>query len=213
VVVLTGGVEVSYWQFYVTDGWSDQPLFEEAFHGQANGLCGAQTRRGLFLSTGLHGGRVPVEVQVLHAEPLLESDWEEAVEVSVELAGPELVVLGWGGASSHTVPLPIPGTYRFRYCASGMDAGRRQDTILGDEPSPDRYRLQCWPAPMSPDAILRQTSAAARSAHAGVRDVLPPPAPSIPAEPMSSMTVELLRRSGTDPRVIETLQRQFGAED
>lgn len=186
VVILADGVRVSYAQFYAMDRWSEQPLFDEAFHGQTNGLCGAQTRRSLFLITGLHTGRVPVEVQILDAEPRLESDWEEAVEVSVQLTGSELVVVGWAGESEHTVPLPTAGTYRVRYCASGMDAGRSQDVTIDHEQPPDRYRLQCWPAPPSQDTILRHTSEIARYWHTNVRTKPPPtdrntPGPPLPA--------------------------------
>jgi hypothetical protein len=174
MVVLAGGVRVSYGQFYAMDGWIEQPLLEEAFHGQANGLCGARTGRSLFFITGLHTGRVPVDVQILDARPVLESDWEEAVEASVQLTGSELVVLGWAGESDHTISVPGTGPYRVRYCASGMDAGRDQDTRMDDEPASDRYRIQCWPAPMSPDAILRQTSRIAAYWHTSVRDIPPP---------------------------------------
>ena len=170
-------VRVAYSQFYLTDGWDDeQPLMETAFPGQVNGLCGAGTEFGLELITGLHTGTVPVQVEFLDAEPVLEAEWEEAVEVSLRLSQPFVVVLGWAGESAHEIPVPAPGRYRVRYCASGMEAGREQDTVLEDETAPDRYRLQLWPAPAAPDAILRVTSPIAAYWHSIPATLGPPPA-------------------------------------
>lgn len=181
-------VWVSYGQFYATDGGFDTPLLEGAFHGQTNGLCGARTGRSLFCITGLHTGTVPVEVQILDAPPTLEPEWEDAVEVSMQLTGTELIVQGWGD-DGHTVAVPAPGTYRVRYCAAGMDAGRDQDTTVGDEPAPDRYRLQCWPAPAAPDAILRTTSENAAYWHGAVRRTSALAAPTVDRTPMPVPTM------------------------
>ena len=58
-----------------------------------------------------------------------------------------------------------------RYCAAGMDEGRRRDTRLEGEDAPDRYRLQFWPAPIGPDAILRCTSEIAAYWHGNVANI------------------------------------------
>ena len=173
-MLLAGGVRVAYGQFYFVDEGFDQPLLDEAFAGQVNGLCGAQTGRSLFLMTGLHLGEVPVEVEFLTAEPTLESGWEEAVEASIEFTGAEMVVLGWAGESSHVVPVPTPGSYRVRYCVSGMEAGRRQVSTL-NAPAPDRYRLQFWPAPAAPDTVHRLTTEVAEYRNQAARGCPGPP--------------------------------------
>ncbi len=175
MVSLRDGVGVSYSQFYVLGAAGGrQPLFEESFYGQSNALCGARTRTGLFLTTGLHMGRVPVDVNFYGEAPPLSAEWEEAVDASIELVGPELTVLGWSGDSIHHVPVPNAGSYRVRYCATGMDAGR-QSGALGDvEDAPDRYLLEFWPAPIARDQIVRQTSTMARIAHANIGRVRPP---------------------------------------
>lgn len=170
---------VSYGQFYATDGGFDTPLLGDAFYGQTNGLCGARTGRSLFFITGLHTGWVPVEVQILDAPPPLEPEWEDAVEVSMQLTGTELIVQGWG-ADGHTIAVPGPGPYRVRYCAAGMDAGRDQDHTVGDEPAPDRYRIQCWPATdIAPDTILRTTSENAAYWHGAVGAIAAPADPAV----------------------------------
>ena len=193
---LAGGVRVAYSQFYLVDGWDEEPpLMEESFAGQVNGLCGARVDGGLFLVTGLHTGAVPVEVEFVDREPPLEPVWEEAVEVSTALAGPEIVVLGWAGESAHEIAVPARGWYRVRYCASGMDAGKARDTLLAGEPPLDRYRLQFWSAPAAPDAIRRVTSEIAAYWHR-VAASLPaaddgpaPPHRLVPASAVTTMTV------------------------
>lgn len=169
------GVRVSYSQFYVVNALdAHQPLFEESFYGQSNALCGAQTRTGLFLITGLNLGWVPLEVRFYRDCPPLSSEWEEAVEASIELTGSGVTVLGWGGESVDEVPVPSAGSYRVRYCATGMDAGRQSGALVTAEDAPDRYLLAFWPAPFEPDEILRQTSVAARTAHADIGRISPP---------------------------------------
>jgi hypothetical protein len=73
-MLLPGGVRVAYSQFYVLGHGADQPLLEQAYHGQTSGLCGARTGRSLFLTTGLHTGVVPVEIAFMDAEPRLEAE-------------------------------------------------------------------------------------------------------------------------------------------
>lgn len=184
-MLLAGGVHVNYSQFYVLNDGSDQfPLLEEAFAGQVNGLCGARAGRSLFLMTGLYLGEVPVEVEFLTSEPTLESEWNEAVEASIVLTGTEMVVSGWAGESSHVVAVPAAGSYRVRYCVSGMEAGRRQVTTL-NAPAPDRYRLQFWPAPAAPDTVHRLTTEVAEYWHQTVRGL---PTPADPTQPTPTPT-------------------------
>lgn len=84
--------------------------------------------------------------------------------VSYDVHG-EISLVGWGGESAEPLPLPAGGPYRVRYCARGMDAARDLDTRLDDDPAPDAYLLQLWPAPPAPDAVLRVTAAAAAYRH------------------------------------------------
>lgn len=175
MVHLRGGVRVSFSQFYVIgEPGGEQPMFEDSFYGQVNALCGAQTRTGLFLVTGLYMGMVPVDVDFFDSVPPLGDEWEEAVDASIELVAPQLTVLGWGGESVHQVRVPRTGSYRVRYCATGMDAGRQSNALASVREAPDRYLLQFWPGPLGTDQILRQTSATARTAHAAVGQILPP---------------------------------------
>ncbi|UQU68268.1 hypothetical protein COUCH_19135 [Couchioplanes caeruleus] len=135
----------------------------EAFwRGQVNGLCGAAARGFLTLVTGLHTGYVSLRVELHTGRPPLGDEWEEAVEVSFRHRAKKLWVRGLM-SEAYPAKLP-PGDYRVRYCARGMEEGRRQDTAGKDE-IVDAYVLQFWPAEAEPDRIGRQTSQVAASWH------------------------------------------------
>ena len=65
--------------------------------------------------------------------------------------------------------LPASGSYRARFNASGMDLTRDVAVRRSGEPVLDFYRLQLWPAPAQPGAIIRQTSQMARLWHSSAR--------------------------------------------
>jgi hypothetical protein len=188
--LLDGEVDVHYWQMYVESGSVGIPDLQGAFAGQANGICGAAVPHSLFLITGLHTGTVGFRIELHEAPPRLNEEWEDVVEVSFRAATAEVALLDWDG-EGHPLDLE-PTDYRVRYCASGMDGAREQDTRLEDEPALDRYLLQFWPAPPAPDRVIKQTSEVAKVEHRHARG-LPPPtyqdpplgradAPSGPAE-------------------------------
>ncbi len=179
--LLDGEVDVHYWQLYVESGAVGIPDLQGAFAGQANGICGAASPYSLFLITGLHTGTVGFRVELHEARPGLDEQWEEVVEVSFRAATAEIALLDWDG-EGHPLDLE-PTDYRVRYCASGMDEAREQDTRLEDEPALDRYLLQFWPAPPAPDRVLKQTSEAAKFEHRHVRELPPPAHQDPPLEP------------------------------
>jgi len=170
--LLDGEVDVHYWQMYVESGSVGIPDLQGAFAGQANGICGAAVPHSLFLITGLHTGTVGFRVELHEAPPRLNEQWEDVVEVSFRAATAEVALLDWDG-EGHPLDLE-PTDYRVRYCASGMDEGREQDTRLEDEPALDRYLLQFWPAPPASDRVIKQTSEVAKFEHRHARG-LPPP--------------------------------------
>jgi hypothetical protein len=167
--VFRGDVRVGYSQVYVQvgDDAFDTTDLEACFAGQDNGLCGAGVPGGLWLVTGLHTGSVPFEVQVHEAEPGVP-DRDDVVEVSLSVPAGPVVLLGWAGESSAVLDLP-PGTYRVRYAADGMDAGRAADVRSAEEPPADSYLLQFWPAPHAADRVVRTGSETARYWHGHAR--------------------------------------------
>jgi hypothetical protein len=127
------------------------------------------------LTTGLHTGSVPLVVDVLDAPPDADGDWDDIVEVSFVAHDVDLALAAFDDTAEFR--LPTPGTYRVRYCASGMDAAHAA-TRMRDEPVIDRYRLTFWPAPAASDAVIRQTSEAAAYWHRVARETPAPPPPT-----------------------------------
>jgi hypothetical protein len=138
-----------------------------ARRGQANGLVGAQVPHQLGMVTGLHTGEVPLVVTWDEAAPPVDEEWEDVVEVSVDLSTPDLTIATFESAYGCTIPQA--GWHRARYCVSEMDEGQELDTPEDDETAPDRYLLQLWPAPPEPDAVLREGSEIAAYWHGVAR--------------------------------------------
>ncbi|MCX4744073.1 hypothetical protein OG455_00850 [Kitasatospora sp. NBC_01287] len=181
--VLVGGeVHVHYSQLYVeSDAEKFTPLLEEAFAGQAAGLCGGAQAGALFLSTGLHTGNVGFTVELHELRPPVDDGWEEVVEVPFTPASERTVLMQWAGEACWELDL-VETDYRARYCARGMDRARAADTRGEGEPQLDQYLLQLWPSPPAPARVLKQTSEIAAYWHNYARELPAPPTPEERAE-------------------------------
>lgn len=174
-VLFTGGLDVHYGQVYVQSGVEPpQADLRDAFAGQVNGLCGAATPGWLFMVTGLHTGHVGFTVELHDTAPPIDDFWDEIVEVSFRPTAEPVLLVQWAGEASWRLEME-PVDLRARYCAWGMDQARQADTILAGEPELDRYLLQFWPAPPSPDQVLKQTSGNAANWHRFAQELPPPP--------------------------------------
>lgn len=175
-ILFDGEIHIAYAQAYVQDGfnWPSDEM-QYCFAGQQNGLCGAGVPGGLWLVTGLHTGRVAFTVKVHDVGPEPDSSWEEIVEVSFRVDHAHVLLVEW--AASEVYPLPLDrGDYRVRYSAQHMDAAHDHPPE-GGEPL-DRYLLQFWRSPPTPDAVLKQTSSAAAYWHDHARRLPIPPSPA-----------------------------------
>ena len=108
-------------------------------------------------------GEVPLRVEWSDVEPTVPDDWEDVVEASVELVSAELSLQSF--EDFYDVRLPRTGWHRARFLCSGMDEGKELDTTDEDADAPDRYLLQLWPAPETPDVVARQSSGIAAYWH------------------------------------------------
>ncbi|WP_299541751.1 hypothetical protein [uncultured Streptomyces sp.] len=179
---VTGEVHVHYGQIYVeSDPDEANPGLSEAFAGQSGGLCGAAVPGALFLVTGLHTGSVGFVVEVHGEDPLLDPVWEDVVEVSFRPVSERTRLVQWAGEAAWDLDLARTD-YRVRYCAQGMDEGRKLDTRVPGEPQVESYLLQFWPAPPRADRVVRQTSQIAAYWHRHARELPPPPTPEQRAE-------------------------------
>lgn len=148
-VLFDAKVGVAYSQVYVTsdDDWESD--LDASFVGQANGLCGASQPGYLWLVVGTQNGDVRMRVELNEGEPQIDDAWEDIVEVSFVPNSEEVNLTEWAGEATYKLALPHAATYRVRYCCLLMDA---QDES-------DRYVLSFWPAPVRPDAVVKQSSA------------------------------------------------------
>lgn len=145
-----GEVHVSYRQVYVNSAVEfPQQILPDAFAGQVNGLCGAAVPGFLFMTTGLHTGRVGFTVERHDALPPVDDAWEEIVEVSFTPASREAHLVEWGGGGFYPLDLE-PVDLRARFCARGMDAGANADTRLA---GPQYDRTYCSSGPRLRAAI------------------------------------------------------------
>ncbi|MFI1423106.1 hypothetical protein ACH4VX_35150 [Streptomyces sp. NPDC020731] len=187
---VTGEVHVHYGQIHVeSDPDNATPDLSEAFAGQSGGLCGAAVPGALWLHTGLHTGNVGFAVEVHDEAPALDPVWEDVVEVSFHPVSERTSLVQWAGEAAWDLDLTRTD-YRVRYRARGMDEGRELDTRVDGEPQTDSYLLQFWPAPPSPDRVIRQTSRNAAYWHRCARGLPPPPTTEERAE-----TERLARRA------------------
>ena len=167
-VLLDLRLDTDYSQFYVgSSAGVGGPAIEETYAGQENGLVGASVRGYLFCTvTRRRYDYCGLKVELHDSEPDLSDDVEDVVEVSFEAPAEGTSVYPWADAA---VPLGLPpGSYRLRYCATGMDPedeDAEADEVDGGPPL-DHYLMQLWPdeAPR-PDRILRTTSARAAYWH------------------------------------------------
>lgn len=202
-VLFDGEIDVHY-RFIFLCPVDSGPNGEFGRGGQVNGLCGAAQPGVLSLKTGLHTGNVPIVVEALEAEPEVEPDWEEVVEVSFTTERTDLVLAAF--QDFEPVTLPAPGTYRVRFSASGMDEAHDVDVRMPEEPEIDRYLLQLWPAPARPDEIVRQTSSTAAYWHGVAREEPLPPTEEEKAAAARAAEEERARE-------LETRQRELEAHE
>lgn len=205
-----GEVHVHYGQIYVeSDPEGFGPGLAEAFAGQTSGLCGAATPGALWLTTGLHTGCVGFTVEVHDDAPPLDPVWEDVVEVSFRPLSERSVLMEWAGEAVWELDL-AETDYRVRYCAQGMDQATETDTRPDTEPQVDRYLLQLWPAPLSPDRVVRQTAAIAAYWHDYAREQPPPPTPDERAE--AERLARLAQEQADKERRLAHEQREWGGQ-
>ncbi|OKH90980.1 hypothetical protein [Streptomyces uncialis] len=103
--------------------------------------------------TGIHTGDVSVSFAPHTGEPALApGQWEEIAEISFHSPTGEVVLHSLTGDGTDPLPLAAgPGDYRLRVAARGRDTA--VDTTV--ETVVEWYRIDCWPAPPQPPALVR----------------------------------------------------------
>jgi hypothetical protein len=167
-VLLDQVIDTDYGQLDLV--WDEEAGFDgdwdRFFAAQVNGLAGAADPDGLYLNLARRSGGSQVRVELHEGEPADSAEWEDVVEVSVDVPATVDRVgwMTWAGEDGGALDLP-PGAYRVRVGARGRDAGAEDE--FADEVV-DFYVIQLWPSPPRPDEILRTTSANAAYWHGDV---------------------------------------------
>jgi len=95
---------------------------------------------------------VPVEIQVLDAAPALDySEWDHAVEGSIEVPSGSLVVMSCTGYLPDAPRVPIAsGTYQLVFLARGLGT-------IDDEagPADNLYRVCSWLGPAQAPNLIK----------------------------------------------------------
>jgi hypothetical protein len=165
-VLLDEIVETDYGQLDLVygDGTGFDGDVDRFFAGQANGLVGASDPGGVYLVLARRSGGSQVRIVLLDGPPPEDPTWEDVVEVSTTVpSSGDVTWTSWGYENSGELADVTPGDYRVRVSARGRDAGAADEFADGVV---DHYLLQLWPAPPTPDAIIRTGSDNATYWHA-----------------------------------------------
>lgn len=168
-VLLDQVVETDYGQFDLvwTESGGFDGNFDRFFASQVNGLVGASDPDGVYINLARRSGGSPVNIVLMDEAPVSdEASWEDVVEVSFILPeGRDMRWITWAGESGGMLGAIPPGSYRLRVSARGRDQGHAHEF---SEHLVDAYLFQMWPAPPSPDAVLRTGSEDGRYWHGEV---------------------------------------------
>ena len=158
-VVHTDYGQLTFW-------WGDADEYDgdvnRFFGNQVNGLVGAADSEHLAFVLARRSGGSAVRVLMEPSQPPVEDDYQDVVEVSVEVSpGQQVRWSAWAGEDGGSLSIP-PGQYRLRVSAKGRDEGAQGEFA---ESVVDWYLIQLWPHPVGEDAVIRTGSDDARYWH------------------------------------------------
>ena len=95
---------------------------------------------------------VPVELEILSAEPMPDPDaWDQVRDCGLSLASGTLIVFGCTDDPAEAERIAVPaGDYAARVSHGGLDT-LSEDGLDGD----DRYRIQLWPGAVHPVTVVK----------------------------------------------------------
>jgi hypothetical protein len=163
-----GVFPVCYGQFYfLSEDLDWDGALEECFSRQNNGLCGVSIKGVVFFITGLHTGDITLTVNQHDSAPEIDNEADEIVEASFIVPPSGLNLEAWG--EEVKIKLGISqGSYKLRYSVKNF--GLAEDTGQYEEGNIEFYHIDIWPAPISQDKILKNTSEGAKYWHEEVKN-------------------------------------------
>jgi len=140
-----------YFQFYVCDGQSEtdtgmlwDQIATDRMLAAGPDLVAVGTARNM---------DVPVTIEILSREPASDvADWDQVIECGVMFASGTVMAFGCTDYRPDAARFAVePGTYRARVSYADLD-DLSDDGLDGN----DRYRVQLWPGPAGPIAVIKQ---------------------------------------------------------
>ena len=117
-------IETDYGQFDLV--WREDAGFDgdfdRVFAGQVNGLARAAQPGGLYLKLGRRSGGSQIRIELGDGEPAVTEEWEDIVEVSVDVRELGAGWMTWAGEDGGPHEI-ARGSYRVRVSARGRDEG------------------------------------------------------------------------------------------
>jgi len=151
IVVHRLTIFADYFQFVLMDEESEDD-FSTIWTDEAFGRMLAVGSNAVCPGT-LRNVDVTVEIEILNAPPSIDlSEWDHAVEASINIPSGKLVVMGCTGHLPDSTRIEVkPGNYQLLSLAGGID------TIQTEwEPADDLYRVYLWPGESrTPNLIKR----------------------------------------------------------
>lgn len=169
-VLFSGVIGIDYGQFYI-----DNPEFEigeeddylepdGAFEGQKNGICGSSQAGKIFFVVGPQSGMISIDIELSGAEPDVNQEYDEIVEVGFERGTKPIALCEWG--CEETYPLEIPsGKYSVRYSIQGMDRDYGDEDEIDAPIKGQKHLIQIWPSENPKEGIIKVSTETASYWH------------------------------------------------
>lgn len=130
---------------------------EPTISNVTNGLIAVTPDRA-YIHTGMEQGPAEVRVQIFDQAPQADlGGWDEVVEVSFTSTHGNAFLGTPGDSVDFNLAASGPGTYRLRVHAKGRDAFPGRKLGRRKPEAEEEYLLYAWPAPGSPESILKTT--------------------------------------------------------
>ena len=145
-------LDVDYGQFYI---WIDDPELIDVV-GDAITLVDQFSPQQLMFVAARHWGQIRVDVSCFHERQRAPDDrFQDCAEISLN-ATASVSLTGWDSSTGETpLPVEVGAAYRVRYSVADLDDADPTPGIAATE----TYRIDLWPEPVSPPAIIQNDSA------------------------------------------------------
>jgi hypothetical protein len=165
-----GGVRVLYddaWTVEEGQWWlgSARAYFDQGDLPTFHRILESVNRGSVSITVPAADGNYLTRVELHQSAPAIPEWCEDVAEASLEVPPAARAITMGSLEALRDLWVPGPGWYRVRYCTEEQDRAASEDAFVGEEQVTytGRHLVQVWPAPRSPDQLLREGSAWARA--------------------------------------------------